>query len=326
MDKTELSIRIKAEALSLGFFACGIAKADKVDDNTALMYCEWIRQGRNASMDYLRNNTDKRLNPSLLMPGVKSIVSLALSYAPEQTIDAAQPQIASYALGRDYHDVVKKLLHTLAGNLGFGEGEYRAFCDTAPVLERYWAVKSGIGWIGRNHQLIIPHAGSMFFLGELFLTVDLLYDRPVEGRCGRCRKCIDSCPTHALYEGRCSGGMDEGKNIKERQVLFDSNKCINYQTIENRGDISSDVKPFLGNSIYGCDRCQNACPWNKFARPTDISEFKPSGELLGMTREKWLNLSEDDYRRLFKGSAVKRAKYSGLMRNIHDALDSCGEN
>lgn len=309
-----MSKTIKAEAERLGFFACGIAKAEPVDKQTADSYRRWISEGRNASMGYLENNTEKRLNPLLLMPEVKSIVSLALNYTPEHTISSNEPQLASYALGKDYHDVVKDRLRKLAASMGFEPDTYRAFCDTAPVMERYWAVRAGLGWTGRNHQLIIPKAGSMFFLGELFLPVDLCYDEPMEPRCGLCHRCIDACPTHALQPAFGDDGT-----IKS--VCFDSNMCINYQTIENRGDISEEVKECLGNSIYGCDRCQNACPWNRFAKPTEVEEFRPSDELLGMTREKWLSLSEDDYRRLFKGSAVKRAKYSGLMRNIHDALD-----
>lgn len=314
MDKQKLSDKIKAEAERLGFFACGIAKAEPVDRHTADSYRRWIGEGRNASMGYLENNTEKRLNPLLLMPGVKSIVSLALNYTPEHTISADEPQLACYALGKDYHDVMKERLRLLAAALGFEPDTYRAFCDTAPVMERYWAVRAGLGWTGRNHQLIIPKAGSMFFLGELFLPVDLCYDKPMESRCGTCRRCVDACPTHALQPVFDAGGAIES-------VCFDSNACINYQTIENRGEISESVKECLGNSIYGCDRCQNACPWNRFAKPTKVEEFRPSAELLGMTREKWLSLTEDDYRRLFKGSAVKRAKYSGLMRNIHDALD-----
>lgn len=315
-----MSDKIKAEAQRLGFFACGMAKAEPVDNDTATAYRRWIGEGRNASMAYLENYTDKRLDPTLLMPGVKSIVSLALSYAPKAKMRSGEPQMASYALGKDYHDVMKQRLRMLADAIGAGEDRYRVFCDTAPVLERYWAVKAGLGWIGRNHQLIIPHAGSMFFLGEMFLMDELVYDAPMKPSCGICRRCIDACPTHALTPIMAYGKDGRGGNNIEK-VEFDSYRCINYQTIENRGDIDEEVKQCLGNSIYGCDRCQEACPWNRFAQPTDVEEFKPSDELLAMTREKWLSLTEDDYRRLFKGSAVKRAKYSGLMRNIHGALE-----
>ena len=177
---------------------------------------------------------------------------------------------------------------------------YRAFCDTAPVLERYWAVQAGLGWVGRNRQLVIPRAGSMFFLGELFLDVELAYDSPVTPRCGTCRACLDACPTGALAVG----------------APFCAGKCLSYQTIENRGDIPSDIAACMGDTVYGCDRCLDACPWNRFATPTDDPQLQPNEELLRMTRADWLGLTVEQYRRLFKGSAVKRAKYEGLMRNI----------
>lgn len=309
MNKTQLSLKIKAEAKNLGFFACGIAKADAVDQNVVTSYKKWIGEGGHATMAYLENYPDKRFDPRLLMDGLKSIVSVALNYAPANTLPEGEPQFAAYALGKDYHDVVKNKLRQLAETLGFDE--YRAFCDSAPVLERYWAVKAGLGWTGRNHQLIIPHAGSMFFLGELFLPVDLEYDEPMPSRCGKCHACVDACPTHAL-------SFVDSASITTK---FDARSCLSYQTIENRGDIPTDLSEKMGDTIYGCDRCQTACPWNRFSQPNDTPELQPTDELLHMKREDWLSLTEDDYRRLFKGSAVKRAKYSGLMRNIHEALD-----
>ena len=309
MNKTQLSLKIKAEAKNLGFFACGIAKADAVDQDVVTSYKKWIGEGGHATMAYLENYPDKRFDPRLLMDGLKSIVSVALNYAPANTLPEGEPQFAVYALGKDYHDVVKNKLRQLAETLGFDE--YRAFCDSAPVLERYWAVKAGLGWTGRNHQLIIPHAGSMFFLGELFLPVDLEYDEPMPSRCGKCHACVDACPTHAL-------SFVDDTSAKTR---FDARSCLSYQTIENRGDIPTDLSEKMGDTIYGCDRCQTACPWNRFSQPNDTPELQPTDELLHMKREDWLSLTEDDYRRLFKGSAVKRAKYSGLMRNIHEALD-----
>ena len=188
MNSRYLTEKIKAEAKSLGFSACGIAKAEAVDNATADSYRRWIAEGRHASMQYLADNIDKRLDPRLLMDGVKSIVCVALSYAPAKKIPADQYQIAYYAYGKDYHDVMKQKLHALASACGITS--YRAFCDTAPVLERYWAERAGLGWTGRNHQLIIPHAGSMFFLGELFVTEELEYDSPVPNRCGRCHACM----------------------------------------------------------------------------------------------------------------------------------------
>ena len=291
--------KIKAEAKGLGFFACGIAKAEAVDSDTADGYLRWIADGGHASMHYLADNIDKRLDPRLLMPGVKSIVCVALSYAPAKTIPADQYQIAYYAYGKDYHDVMKQKLRALASACGITT--YRAFCDTAPVLERYWAQRAGLGWIGRNHQLIIPHAGSMFFLGELFVTVTLHYDSPTPNRCGRCHACLDACPTSSIISNQSS---------------FISSRCLSYLTIEHRGPITNSSF-LIPNSIYGCDICQLACPWNRFAVPTTEPAFQPSEALLTMTKEKWHNLTEEQYRQLFKGSAVKRAKYVGLMRNIN---------
>lgn len=308
-----LSSTIKAEAKRLGFFACGIAKADAVEKTVVDAYRKWIAQGCNAGMAYLENYPDKRFDPRLLVPGVKSIVSVALNYAPSHNIPKGEPQFASYALGKDYHDVVKKKLRQLAERIGADEST-RVFCDSAPVLERYWAVKAGLGWIGRNHQLIIPHAGSMFFLGEMFLPIELDYDEPMASHCGNCRKCVEACPTKAL--------SDEVNGVANH---FDGRLCLNYQTIENRGDIPKDLASKIAPYIYGCDRCQTACPWNRFSTPNTTPELQPSEELLAMRRADWLSLTEDEYRRLFKGSAVKRAKFSGLMRNIHDSLGETGE-
>ena len=321
MNSRYLTEKIKAEAKGLGFFACGIAKAEAVDSGTADGYRRWIADGGHASMHYLADNIDKRLDPRLLMPGVKSIVCVALSYAPAKTIPADQYQIAYYAYGKDYHDVMKQKLHALASACGITT--YRAFCDTAPVLERYWAQRAGLGWIGRNHQLIIPHAGSMFFLGELFVTDTLHYDSPTPNRCGRCHACLDACPTSSIISNQSS--------IINNQSSFISSRCLSYLTIEHRGPIpnssflipnSSFLIPnssfLIPNFIYGCDICQLACPWNRFAVPTTEPAFQPSEALLTMTKEKWHNLTEEQYRQLFKGSAVKRAKYSGLMRNINN--------
>ena len=295
-----MTAKIKAEARSLGFFTCGIARAEAVDSDTAEGYRRWIADGHHASMQYLADNIEKRLDPRLLMEGVKSIVCVALSYAPAERIPADQYQIACYAYGKDYHDVMKQKLHALAAACGISN--YRAFCDTAPVLERYWAQRAGLGWIGRNRQLIIPHAGSMFFLGELFLTEELEYDTPACNRCGRCHACIDACPTQALIP---------------HSSFLNSNKCLSYLTIEHRGPIPNSSF-LIPNSIYGCDRCQDACPWNRFAVPTTEQAFHPSPALMAMTKEAWHNLTIEQYRTLFRGSAVKRAKYEGLMRNIRN--------
>ena len=317
-DEKMIASKIKAEAQRLGFFACGIAKAAPVEENVAEVYRKWLENGEEASMAYMTNDLEKRLNPALLVPGVRSIVSLAMNYAPAQQLPEGEYQLAAYALGQDYHDLMKQRLRELAVNIGepmelFQKGKkpqtadekeetgWGIFCDTAPVLERYWAQKAGLGWVGRNHQLIIPHAGSMFFLGEVFLpfAVDV-YDTPMQSRCGSCHRCIDACPTHAIIP-------DED---------FHADRCLSYQLIENRGELSDEAKAAMGNTIYGCDRCQTACPWNRFATPNTEPALQPKPELLSMSKEAWHNLSVEDYRRLFKGSAVKRVKFDGLKRNI----------
>lgn len=323
---------IKVEAERLGFFACGIARAEPVDAETAAAVRGWISKGSQATMDYMANYTEKRLNPCLLVPGTKSIVSLAMNYAPAQTMPETEYQLAAYAYGQDYHDVMKAKLRQLAALIAnkfegendseVGEndgnstvittpktnktseepaGEIRVFVDTAPVLERYWAQRAGLGWIGKNHQLIIPRAGSMFFLGEIFLPYEFdSYDSPMPSHCGNCRRCIEACPTCAITD----------------EWGFDSEKCLSYQLIENRGELSEQAKQSMGTTIYGCDRCQTACPWNKFATPNTTPEFQPKSELLAMTKADWHNLTIDEYRALFKGSAVKRVKFDGLKRNI----------
>ncbi len=306
---------IKAEARNLGFFACGIAKAEPVDNSYALMFKNWLSRKGHADMEYMSNNTDKRLDPRLIMDGLKSIVCVALNYAPSQTLPKEELQFATYALGHDYHDIVKRKLHTLAENLGITH--YRAFCDTAPVLEQYWATKAGIGWIGRNQQLIIPHAGSMFFLGEMFIDMELEYDKPVKSRCGNCHACIDACPTKAL---ECIN-IASGAKAVENNTMLNASLCLSYQTIENKNDIPVEIAEKIGICIYGCDICLNACPWNRFATPTNEELLQPKEELLQMTREKWATLTMEEYRKLFKGSAVKRARYDKLMRNVCAALE-----
>lgn len=293
---------ITEAAYGLGFSACGIVALRAVDDATVARYRRWIGEGRNAGMEYLKGYEDVRFDPRLLMPEAKAMLCLAMSYAPDPSVPLS-PQgyaFAAYALGKDYHDVVKGRLRQLAERLGLDT--YRAFCDTAPILERYWAQQAGIGWIGRNRQLIIPGAGSMFFLGEILADMETdCYDLPVTNGCGACRRCVEACPTHALGDGTGD---------------FDAHLCLSYQTIENRGDIPASLAEKMGDCIYGCDRCQQACPHNRHAKPTAIEEFLPSAELQGMTRQQWQNLTVEQYRSLFKGSAVKRAKYEGLMRNI----------
>lgn len=292
--------KIKTEALeSLGFTACGVVRPGRVDDATAEYFRGWLRNGCHADMAYMEGYEDKRLDARLLMPEARSVICLALSYVPEEDAGGAG-HLAAYARGKDYHDVMKQRMRMLAERLSIET--YRVFCDTAPVLERYWAVQAGIGWIGRNHQLIIPKAGSMFFLGEIFTDAEVdVYDEPCQGHCGsNCRRCIDACPTGALQ-------LDKP---------LDARRCLSYLTIENRGDIPPEFAEKMGTCFYGCDRCQQACPHNSNAQPTQVEEFHATEALKAMTMEAWRNLTVEDYRRLFKGSAVKRAKYEGVMRNI----------
>lgn len=300
--------QIKEYAYTLGFDACGICKAECVGADDAQYLKEWLDGSFHASMDYMANHFDKRTDPQLLVEGAKSIISLALNYYPDTKQSPDHPQFAYYAYGKDYHDVMKVKLQqffdyikTLIPAL-----QGRVFCDTAPIMERYWAAKAGIGFIGKNSLLIIPKKGSYCFLGELIINIELQYDKPLEISCGRCTRCIDACPTKAIVSPK----------------VINANKCISYQTIENKGEIDSSVIDSLNNRFYGCDICQQVCPWNNYARPHKTPEFQPSEAFLALSTE-WLeNLSVEEYQRVFKGSAVKRAKYSGLKRNL-DALKRC---
>ena len=297
---------LKSSASHLGFAACGVAPAAPVDEAVAGRFRRWIAEGSHAEMAYLANNVEKRLDPTLLMEGAQSVVSVALNYFPNQQLDAAkQYEFAWYAYGQDYHDLMKARLTALAESLVAeieGDVHYRVFCDTAPVLERYWAWRCGLGWIGKNTQLVIPHAGSAFFLGEIIFDYPFaFYDEPQTNRCGTCTRCLDACPTGALTE---SGSLD-------------ACRCLSYLTIEYRGDmLPAEAVLAMGNCVYGCDRCQQACPWMRFARPTDVEEFRPKPEFLRLDHAALQSLSIEDYRHIFRGSAIKRAKYEGLMRNV----------
>ena len=309
---------LKAEAKRLGFSACGAARCAFVEGTVASAFSEWVAAGRHGSMAYMEGNVDKRMNPCLLLPSAKSVIVVALNYYPEHRLEENQLQFAYYAYGKDYHDVMRSRMGQLAAALSIcdvrsrktgdaaGEDVYEGLvcCDTVPVLERYWAWKAGIGWIGKNNSLIIPHAGSYFFLGVILTSLEFSeYGVPMNSYCGNCENCLKACPTGALNAPFC----------------LDASKCLSYLTIENCGTIPSEYASKMGNTVYGCDRCQQCCPHNRFATPTEIEEFNPSEEFLRMTEQDWLNLTEEDYRRIFKGSAVKRAKYAGLKRNI-DAI------
>ena len=297
MEKAELTQYIKSEALRLGFDICGIAKAEAVSDETIQLYNQWIAQEYHGTMQYLQRNCEKRFDPTLLVEGCKSIVVVALNYYPSHPIKG----MASYAIGNDYHKIVKDKLYTLLNNINAVHPiKGRAFCDSAPVLERHWAVQAGIGWIGHNKQLTIPHKGSYFFIGELLIDAELEYDTPfTANHCGSCRKCIDNCPTGAL--------SNDG---------FDARKCLSYLTIEYRGELPENIGKKMGNNFYGCDCCLKACPHNRFSIPNSTTEFKPSDELQEMDIDKWKKLTKEQYNTLFAKSAVERCGYEQLMRNI----------
>lgn len=294
--------KIKSLAFELGFLACGVAPVHPVAQETVEGYTRWLSKGYHAEMHYLEQYQSLRFAPQLLVPDAKSIICVAMAYHPGS--HATQPALAWYAQGKDYHLVLKHKLHLLQEALGV---EGRCFVDTAPVMEKYWAQEAGIGFIGRHTQLVIPQVGSAFFLGELIVTSACdVYDTPLSFThhpCGTCHRCIEACPTQAL-----SG---DGLNAQ---------RCISYQTIENRtASLPSFVCPHLTPCFYGCDRCLRACPHLQMPQKPLEPEFAPAPELLQMQPDQWKLLTEEQYRKLFKGSAVKRAKYEGLMRNIRAA-------
>ncbi len=285
---------IKAQASRLGFVACGLAKAESVAERFAERYRHWLRLGYCAEMDYMRRNVEMRLQPDLLVPGVRTIVSLAMNFMPA----SQQPGISLYAQGQDYHDVMRGRMKQLMATLQL---EGRCFVDTAPVLERYWAWRSGVGVITQSGLVAVPGYGPTVFLGELFLLTDAdQYDEPLP----------DSLPDETGWSALCPALTPDG---------LDAHRCISYQTIEHLGPLPEGMS--LGRTFYGCDRCLRATPQFAEAKPTDESAFQPSEALLHMTPDDWQDLTEEQYRALFKGSAVKRAKYEGLMRNIHRWLE-----
>lgn len=301
-----LSVSIKKKAKELGFDACGIAEVSSADTE-ALFFDRWIAEGYHAGMKYMENYRDIRLNPAGLIEGARSVISVALNYYPAQKQSPDAPRISYYAYGKDYHIVLKDKLRQLWQYITEEllpsiepTPEARAFTDSAPLLERYWAWKAGLGWIGKNTNLIIPGKGSFFFLGEIVTTLELDYDSPQENRCGDCRRCLDACPTGAL----------------ESAGHLNANKCISYLTIEHKGDIPSELASCLGDRLYGCDTCQEVCPWNRFAVPTREEAFTPSPAFLSFKKEDLADFTREDYNRIFARSAVKRAKYEGLIRTI----------
>lgn len=302
MDASELRRRLK----DAGVFKSGIARVEAVDADTVTGYDRWLSEGMNGEMAYLEKYHDIRSNPALLLPGARSVVSCAFNYwwGP---VDSPL-RWASYALGDDYHDVVRSRLQSVADAITAETGaECRVCVDTAPILERYWAVRSGVGFIGLNQQLIIPGAGTHFFLGEIITTLDLVPDAPCMLTCGECRRCLRACPGGALREN------NEAPGNQTAEITLDSRRCLSYLTIEYRGEFPEGTRP--GKHIYGCDVCQEVCPHNSKAPLSDIEEFRPRAAILRLNTDAILEMRQEDFSAIFRKSAIKRTKLAGLQRN-----------
>ncbi len=297
------TIFIKKTAARLGFDYCGIAKAQKLDDD-AFRLEKWLQQGMQGGMQYMENHFDLRIDPSLLVPGAKSVITLLKNYYPaqQQTYDA--PKISKYAFGKDYHEVIRRQLTELIGSIKDEAGEIhgRGFVDSAPVLERTWAQKSGLGWIGKNGNLLNKQSGSFYFIATIITDLALEYDDPfIKDFCGTCTKCIDACPTDAILPGK----------------VVDGSKCISYFTIELKEMlIPGEMKGKFENWMFGCDICQDVCPWNRFASPHTETEFLPIPEILNLSTSEWEMMTEESFRKIFKNSPLRRAKFSGISRNL----------
>ena len=292
---------IKAEAQRLGFMSCGISRAGFLEEEAPRLE-QWLQEGRHGKMQYMENHFDKRLDPTKLVEGSKSVISLLLNYYPEKIQGPDTFKISKYAYGTDYHFVIKDKLKQLMEFIReeIGEVDGRAFTDSAPVLDKAWAAKSGLGWRGKNSNLISKKAGSFFFIAELIVDLELEYDTPVTDHCGSCRACIDACPTQAIVE----------------PYRVDGSKCISYFTIELKEELPSDVKGKFDDWMFGCDICQDVCPWNRFSTPHNEPLFNPSPEILDFNKKDWEEITEEVFQKVFRKSAVKRTKYSGLTRNL----------
>lgn len=299
----QLTAFIKQEAASLGFAACGIAPAAELEED-GIHLRNWLQKGFHAGMEYMQKHADIRSKPDLLLENAKSVIVFLYNYYPSGTMDSnAEYLVSMYAYGKDYHDVIREKLNILITRLkdqlpGIA---VRGFVDSAPVLERAWATRAGLGWIGKNSMLISRKNGSYFFIAELITDCELEYDKPMGGNyCGDCSRCMDACPTGAITDLR----------------TIDSNKCISYLTIENKNEIPESFKGMYEKWIFGCDICQQVCPWNRFSTPHTEQAFTPLPGLLEMKKEEWEDMDKDQYDSLFRKSAVKRGKFAGLKRNI----------
>lgn len=301
-DLISFSSMIKAEAERLGFDGCGISRAEKLREDSQYLQ-QWLDKGYQAGMAYMENHFEKRVDPTVLVEGTKSIISVIVNYFPsEGQKDQEAPVLSKYAYGADYHDVIrnrlKELLEYINDKIAPCNG--RAFVDSAPVLERAWAAKAGLGWIGKNSLLISPKKGSFFFIGSLLVDISLAYDHPISDFCGDCTRCIRACPTQAIVSPR----------------VLDSNRCISYLTIENKGVISDEFKDTFQNRVFGCDICQDVCPWNRKSTPHHEKAFDPLPGILQMTRDEWHGMDSAKFKSTFKSSALQRAGFLGIRRNL----------
>jgi epoxyqueuosine reductase len=294
---------IKEWTRELGFDHCGIAKATRLDDDARRLET-WLHQGMQGTMQYMENHFDLRIDPSRLVPGARSVITLLLNYFPAREQPADTPKIARYAYGEDYHEVIRGKLKELLAKMRreIGEVEGRGFVDSAPVLERSWAVRSGLGWIGKNGNLLHRQAGSFFFIATLIVDLELDYDTPFAGDyCGTCRRCIDACPTDAIGENK----------------VVDGSKCISYFTIELKDQlIPGEMKGKFENWLFGCDTCQDVCPWNRFSKATAEEAFTPVPAILNFTTNDWEELTEESFKEIFRKSAIRRTRFAGLRRNL----------
>lgn len=301
MNQSTYSQKIKAETKRLGFLSCGISRAEFLEEEAPRLE-SWLRQGMHGEMAYMENHFDKRLDPRKLVPGAKSVISLLYNYFPAEQQQPDTYKISKYAYGEDYHYVIKEKLRDLMAFIQdeIGEVHGRAFVDSAPVLDKAWAARSGLGWVGKHSNLLTRQVGSFYFIAELILDLDLDYDTPTTDHCGSCTACIDACPTGAIVQ----------------PYVVDGSKCISYFTIELKDEIPKSLKGSFDNWVFGCDVCQDVCPWNRFSKPNSDPRFSPKPELLEFGKQDWEELTEEVFRKVFHKSAVKRTKFRGLSRNI----------
>jgi epoxyqueuosine reductase len=299
---------IQNAALELGFDLCGFAKAEKLDEDAQRLE-KWLSEGKNGKMEYMANHFDLRVDPTLLVPGAKSVITLIHNYYPEKLQNQNSPLVAKYAYGQDYHEVIRDKLKALMFRIReeIGQVEGRGFVDSAPVLERSWALRSGLGWIGKNGNIIHPKKGSYFFIATLITDLALEADFPFStDHCGTCTRCIDQCPTEAILPNK----------------VLDASKCISYFTIELRDAlIPENMSGKFKNWLFGCDICQDVCPWNRFATPNKEPRLKPTAGLLEMKEKDWLEMTEENFKEIFRDSPIKRTKFQGIKRNLSFILN-----